>query len=511
MMIITFLFLTLSTIFELLTAIIKNYKIKVFFLLITMFCLSFANSLLIVKYLSFLTIVIVFFSSYIILNLIRIFKNSQNKIYRNKSYIITSLYFYLYQLIALFTFYIFSYVLPNLRINQVILYNFSAFLLLLIMLYTLFKFSHILKSTLLPEINQWSAKSDLPTLSVLIPARNETSKLAECLNSLVNASYPKLEILVLDDCSQKKKTPEIIRSFAHQGVRFIEGKAPSIEWLAKNYAYHQLAKQADGQFLLFCGVDIRFSIDSLVNMIETAIKNESNMISIIPTNVPRANSLSMNKQIMKNLYVQPIRYAWELIGPKIYNNKPPVLSSCWLIRSSVLEESGGFQAVKRSIIPERYFALFCHKHGSYNFLRSNLWLGITSHKSSEEQFATAIRTKYPLFHKRLEIVALSSFIEIIVPIYLFWLLIISLSYNYYLLLFLSLFALLIFSGIYYKVINICYNQPINFINYVIVCVLLYDIYLLNYSMWLYEFKTVLWKGRNICLPIMQVYSDFPKN
>ncbi|HEU5122308.1 MAG TPA: glycosyltransferase family A protein, partial [Candidatus Saccharimonadales bacterium] len=45
---------------------------------------------------------------------------------------------------------------------------------------------------------------DLPTVTVAIPARNETDELEDCLYELVKSDYQKLEILVLDDCSQTK-------------------------------------------------------------------------------------------------------------------------------------------------------------------------------------------------------------------------------------------------------------------------------------------------------------------
>jgi hypothetical protein len=84
-------------------------------------------------------------------------------------------------------------------------------------------------------------KDELPSLSVLIPARNETTQLETCLTSLLASTYPKLEIIVLDDCSQDKRTPEIIRSFAQSGIRFIAGEIPSDTWLAKNFAYKLMA------------------------------------------------------------------------------------------------------------------------------------------------------------------------------------------------------------------------------------------------------------------------------
>jgi hypothetical protein len=85
-----------------------------------------------------------------------------------------------------------------------------------------------------PKTVQTFAQKDLPALTVAIPARNETDDLEACLRSVVASTYPKLEVLVLDDCSQNKRTPEIIREFAHAGVRVNAGEVPPHNWLAKN-------------------------------------------------------------------------------------------------------------------------------------------------------------------------------------------------------------------------------------------------------------------------------------
>src|SRR6202042_3117366 len=89
-----------------------------------------------------------------------------------------------------------------------------------------------LKTTRPPAVTETYSDRELPTLTVAIPARNETDDLEACLRSLVSCNYPKLEILVLDDCSQERHTPEIIRSFAHDGVQFIAGEVPEARWLA---------------------------------------------------------------------------------------------------------------------------------------------------------------------------------------------------------------------------------------------------------------------------------------
>ena len=89
---------------------------------------------------------------------------------------------------------------------------------------------------------------------------------------------------MLDDCSQDRRTPEIIRSFAQHGVTFIKGTDAGDDWLAKNHAYQQLADKVNAEFTLFCGVDARFEPGSLRKMVESLIQKNKTMISIIPKN-----------------------------------------------------------------------------------------------------------------------------------------------------------------------------------------------------------------------------------
>ena len=64
-----------------------------------------------------------------------------------------------------------------------------------------------LRTTRVPRLSDPAiADRDLPTVTVAIPARNETKDLDDCLQSLLASNYPKLEIVVLDDCSQDKHT-----------------------------------------------------------------------------------------------------------------------------------------------------------------------------------------------------------------------------------------------------------------------------------------------------------------
>ena len=101
-----------------------------------------------------------------------------------------------------------------------------------------------------------TSSDQLPSVSVCIPARNETHAMSECLESVLASDYPKLEAIVLDDHSSDN-TSHIIRAFAHAGVRFVEGDELPDDWLGKNFSLQTLANEASGKIILFMDVDTR--------------------------------------------------------------------------------------------------------------------------------------------------------------------------------------------------------------------------------------------------------------
>jgi len=343
---------------------------------------------------------------------------------------------------------------------------------------------------------------ELPTVSVLVPARNEDMDLQECLKSLVANDYPKLEIIVLDDCSQDSRIPEIVKEFAQDGVRFIPGETPELNWLSKNQAYRALANAASGEWLLFMGVDVRLGIGSVRALITQAIHEEKSMVSIMPTRYGGAYFSG---------FIAPLRYLWEIALPRDIVKRPPVLSTVWLIKNKALKKFGGLEAVARTVIPEGYFSRELAKSNQYAFLRTNSYLQIQTAKNITEQFKTAVRTRYPQVHKRMEWTALQSLGIAIFMILPTALLVSSIwvEYSWYVI---ALAAIstgsLLLSHITITTITNPVMWPLSLVN--LPYLLLQEIVIINYSMYQYEFGEVIWKGRNICLPVMHVYPHLPK-
>jgi len=93
-------------------------------------------------------------------------------------------------------------------------------------------------------------------VSILIPVRNEEGNILSLLQSIQNQDYDNCEVIILDDDSTDN-TYRVCADFAAEHPRFkvIKGKKLPYDWLGKNYACHQLAKQAKGDYFLFLDAD----------------------------------------------------------------------------------------------------------------------------------------------------------------------------------------------------------------------------------------------------------------
>lgn len=346
--------------------------------------------------------------------------------------------------------------------------------------------------------------SELPSISVLIPARNESDELVQCLESIVANDYPKLEIIVLDDCSTSRRTPEIIRQFAQDGVQFIRGTEADKNWLAKNFACHTLAAKASGEILVFSCADVIFQPDTLRRLVETMLHKQRDMIGVMP-----GRSTDAHRAI--NLF-QSMRYYWELVFPRRFFKRPPVLSSLWLIRADALKRYGGFASAMHSVSPEATFAKKSVATDKYAFIRADgETLRLASVKKTGQQFNTSVRIRYPQLHRRLEIVCLATLFELVFFIGPFVGLMMTfatphpLAYGMaWAIVCASLTATYYVSSVLTRLSEPAVGLVMALPAYVV------DLVVLHVSMLRYEFSEVLWRGRDICIPVMHVIPHLPK-
>ncbi len=133
------------------------------------------------------------------------------------------------------------------------------------------------------RLRRHSSPAEFPTVSVLVPARNEERNIAACIQSLLAQDYPCFEVLVLDDQSTDG-TRGILEGIAgaHAELRLVESKPPSDELVGKNWACSQLARQARGDLLLFTDADTCHRRDMLIRIVTALMGEKADLLTGFP-------------------------------------------------------------------------------------------------------------------------------------------------------------------------------------------------------------------------------------
>lgn len=95
-----------------------------------------------------------------------------------------------------------------------------------------------------------------PSLSVIVPARNEERSIERCVRSLLAQTAGDLELIVVDDRSEDA-TPAILARLTAEDPRLqvISGAPLPEGWVGKPWALAQGARSAQGAWLLFTDAD----------------------------------------------------------------------------------------------------------------------------------------------------------------------------------------------------------------------------------------------------------------
>jgi glycosyltransferase involved in cell wall biosynthesis len=125
-----------------------------------------------------------------------------------------------------------------------------------------------------------------PTVSILIPAKDEARQIEKCVVSVLQQDYPNFDLIVINDRSTDN-TGAILDAMAAKDTRLKvvhirDGELPA-GWGGKSYALHRGLEQAQADWLLFVDADVTLEPDVLSATIAWATKREFDLISILPT------------------------------------------------------------------------------------------------------------------------------------------------------------------------------------------------------------------------------------
>lgn len=127
------------------------------------------------------------------------------------------------------------------------------------------------------------SEDELPSLTVVVPARNEARKIEPALRSVLGQEYPALDVLAVDDRSTDD-TGAILDRMAgrHERLRVLHLDELPEGWLGKNHALARGAERARGELLLFTDADVVMRPDVLRRAVGYLTRRGLDHITVIP-------------------------------------------------------------------------------------------------------------------------------------------------------------------------------------------------------------------------------------
>ena len=140
----------------------------------------------------------------------------------------------------------------------------------------------------IPRLPPARAGFPLPTLSIVVPARNEAVVIGRAIGSLLAQDYPDLEMIAVDDRSTDG-TGDILRDLAAGDPRLVVVRVDDLPagWLGKNHALWRGAERATGEWLLFTDADVIFAPDTLRRALTYAVAERLDHLTLAPRLIAR--------------------------------------------------------------------------------------------------------------------------------------------------------------------------------------------------------------------------------
>lgn len=124
---------------------------------------------------------------------------------------------------------------------------------------------------------------DAPLISVIVPAHNEEAVIRECLESVLDQDYPRLELILVDDRSTDN-TLAVAEQLARERGPFKIVRVTDLPqgWTGKCHALHAGVRQASGKWLAFLDADSTLHESAIRQCYCEAAATGVNMITLSP-------------------------------------------------------------------------------------------------------------------------------------------------------------------------------------------------------------------------------------
>ena len=126
--------------------------------------------------------------------------------------------------------------------------------------------------------------ADPPLVSVIIPARDEEANIERCLRSVLATTWPRLEVVVVDDHSRDATAAIAARiAAADPRMRVVPAAGLPPGWFGKPWACQTGASVARGEILCFTDADTVHAPDLLARTVSAMRSRGAGMVTVAGT------------------------------------------------------------------------------------------------------------------------------------------------------------------------------------------------------------------------------------
>ena len=220
------------------------------------------------------------------------------------------------------------------------------------------------------RVREWlvsdAATPDLSDTTAIVPARDEAATVATALRSLVQQGRG-LRVIVVDDRSADG-TAAVVRGVKAAGVEVVDGRPLPPGWTGKLWALEQGRTHVTTPWTLLMDADVVLAPGTLGALRARLERQGARLGSLMV-------ELAM-EGFWERLLLPPFVYFFRLLYPFHLANSPTsrvaaAAGGCVLVETRVLEEIGGFHALRDALIDDCTLARRVKERGH------RTWIGLT--------------------------------------------------------------------------------------------------------------------------------------
>ncbi|HVS26300.1 MAG TPA: ABC transporter substrate-binding protein [Burkholderiales bacterium] len=217
-----------------------------------------------------------------------------------------------------------------------------------------------------PFLDARPGADDLSDVTVLIPARNEAAVVEKTLAAL-NIQGRNLSVIVVNDQSTDG-TGELVKRIPAPKLTLMEGRPLGAGWSGKLWALEQGQQQVTTPLIMLLDADIELKPGLIATLREQMQKHNVSFISLMA--VPTMGNFWEKLLMPAFVYFFKMLYPFRLSNSG-YREVAAAAGGCILLKKQVLEEIGGFAAIKDELIDD------CALAKRVKLMGHKTWMGLT--------------------------------------------------------------------------------------------------------------------------------------